>query len=132
MDTSDYEKFEALVKSLLAKYKQAWEKQDSDLVLTIFDREAVYHERVLANPMRGHDEIRKYWETKVVNGQSNIEFTLLELFLDLKRSTAIAEWQAEFNDTVQGTRKFMKEIAVLKIVNDLIVSLREYWACMQV
>lgn len=42
--------------------------------------------------------------------------------------TAIAEWQAEFDDLAQGMRKRMQEIAVLTFQGDLISSLREYWA----
>jgi hypothetical protein len=42
--------------------------------------------------------------------------------------TAIAEWQAEFDDTAQGVRKRMREVALLVFDGGRIASLREYWA----
>jgi len=58
--------------------------------------------------------------------QANITCRLLSLYLD--GDTAIAEWEAEFDDLVQGVRKRMREIALLVFEDRLIASLREYWA----
>ena len=58
--------------------------------------------------------------------QANITCRLLSLNLD--GDTAIAEWEAEFDDLVQGVRKRMREIALLVFEDRLIASLREYWA----
>jgi SnoaL-like domain len=103
-------------------YIRAWESQDPDLICTIFSPGATYHERVLTwPPMTGSEAIRRYWET-----QANIRCELLALYLD--GDTAIAEWQAEFDDLAEGTRKRMREIAVLDFDGQLIGSLREYWA----
>jgi hypothetical protein len=57
--------------------------------------------------------------------QANITCRLLSLYLD--GDTAIAEWEAEFDDLVQGVRKRMREIALLVFEDRLIASLREYW-----
>jgi hypothetical protein len=46
----------------------------------------------------------------------------------LDGDTAIAEWEARFDDPAQGVRKRMREIAVLEFDGPLIASLREYWA----
>jgi len=62
----------------------------------------------------------------VVRDQANITCRLLNLYLD--GDTAIAEWEAEFDDVAQGVRKRMREIAVLVFEGHLIASLREYWA----
>jgi ketosteroid isomerase-like protein len=107
-------------------YKTAWEQQDSELILTIFTKDAVYHERMLEEPLRGHEEIATYWQEKVVKGQGRISFTLLNTYLE--GSTGIAEWEVYFDDCVQRKRKHMKEIALLEFVDGKIVSLREYWA----
>lgn len=45
-----------------------------------------------------------------------------------RRDTAIAEWEAEFDDVEESVRKHMREIAVLTFEGHLISSLREYWA----
>jgi hypothetical protein len=58
--------------------------------------------------------------------QANITCDLLNLYLD--DGTAIAEWQAEFDDTAQQVRKRMREVALLTFDGPLISSLREYWA----
>jgi hypothetical protein len=110
----------------LDTYIRAWESQDPELIVTIFTKDATYHERVLSEPIPNRDSIRDYWQSKVVEAQGNIEVQLLNLYID--GDTAIAEWLAEFDDIAQGVRKRMQEIAVLVFEGDLISSLREYWA----
>ena len=61
----------------------------------------------------------------MVGDQANITCGLLSLYVD--GDTVIAEWEAEFDDVVQGVRKRMREIAVLEFDGPLISSLREYW-----
>lgn len=107
-------------------YIQAWETQDPDLIVTIFTENGIYHERVLAAPMHDHQGIREYWKSKVVESQRNIECRLLNLYLD--GDTAIAEWEALFDDLSVGSRKRMREVAILEFDGPLIASLREYWA----
>ena len=107
-------------------YKESWENQDSKKILSIFMSDAIYHERVLKEPYNGHAEIQKYWETKVIGEQSNIKFELLNLYVD--GNTAIAEWDAEFDNLKKGTRIHMIEVAILEFTGSKIQSLREYWA----
>ena len=107
-------------------YIRAWVEQDPDLIVTIFTETATYHERVLDEPIRDHTGIREYWQTKVLRSQRNITCELLNLYLE--GNTAIAEWQAEFDDLEQQVRKQMREIAVLVFEGNRISSLREYWA----
>ena len=114
------------VREVLDIYVRAWETQDPDLIVTIFTASATYHERVLREPIPDREAIRRYWQEKVVQSQANIRCELLSLYLD--GDTAIAEWEAEFDDVAQGARKRMKEIAVLEFEGHLIASLREYWA----
>jgi ketosteroid isomerase-like protein len=65
-------------------------------------------------------------QTKVVREQADIKAELQSMYVD--GDTVICEWVAEFDDLAEGTRKRMKEIAVLEFRGDLIASLREYWA----
>ena len=101
------------VARVLQVYVKAWETQDPDLIVTIFTETASYHERVLEDPIPDREAIRAYWQSKVVGGQANITCRLLELYLD--GDTAIAEWEAEFDDAAEGVRKRMREIAVLDV-----------------
>jgi ketosteroid isomerase-like protein len=126
------------VREVIAVYIQAWQSQDPDLIVTIFTEAATYHERVMQDPIPNREAIRQYWQSKVVGAQANITCRLLNLYLD--GDTAIAEWEAEFDDMAQGLRKRMREIAVLTFEpccprhgaehprGYLISSLREYWA----
>jgi ketosteroid isomerase-like protein len=114
------------VREILDIYVRAWVGQDPDLIVTIFTEDATYHERVLQAPIPNRDAIRRYWETKVVESQANIKCEVLNIYLD--GDTAIAEWEAEFDDLIQRVRKRMREIAVLTIEDRKIASLREYWS----
>src|SRR4030095_11978867 len=102
------------VREVLDVYIRAWEGQDPDLICTIFTEGATYHERVMGEPIRTRQGIRDYWQTKVVGGQANITCDLLNLYLD--DGTAIAEWQAEFDDTAPEGRKRMRGGAPLGFV----------------
>jgi hypothetical protein len=113
------------VREVIDVYIKAWETQDENLILTIFTEGATYHERVMREPIPDRDSIGAYWRSKVVEAQANITCRLLNLYLD--GDTAIAEWEAEFDDLAQGLRKRMREIAVLTFEGRLIASLREYW-----
>lgn len=114
------------VREVLDVYVRAWEGQDPDLIVTIFTEDATYHERVLQAPIPDREAIRRYWETKVVAAQANIKCEVLNVYLD--GDTAIAEWEAEFDDLAQGVRKRMLEIAVLDFRGKQIAALREYWS----
>jgi SnoaL-like domain len=114
------------VREVLDVYIRAWEGQDPDLIGTIFTEGATYHERVMGEPIRTRQGIRDYWQTKVVGNQANITCALLNVYLD--DGTAIAEWEATFDDTAQQVRKRMREVALLTFDGPLISSLREYWA----
>ncbi len=118
------------VRDVLDVYIQAWTEQDPDLITTIFTGSASYHERVLEAPILGRDGIRTYWQTKVVGSQANIKCQLLNLYLD--DTTAIAEWEAEFDDLAQKTRKRMREVAIIVFDGYLIESLREYWSSQEI
>ena len=110
-------------------YITAWTTKDPNLIVTIFTNTATYHERVLEEPIRSQDGIHEYWQTKVVQSQDRITCKLLNMYLD--GNTAIVEWEAEFDDLVEGKRKLIQEIAVLVFDGKLIASLREYWASKQ-
>lgn len=118
------------VRAVLDIYFRAWTSQDPDLILTIFTPDGTYHERVLEAPILGHDGIRAYWQSKVVGSEANIACRLLNLYLD--GSTAIAEWEASFDDVAQGLRKQGRWVAILEFEGHLIQHFREYWSAQPV
>lgn len=120
------------VREVLGTYIKAWETQDPDLIVTIFTEGATYAERVLGDPIPDREAIREYWETKVARDQANIRCELLAFYVDQVTDTATAEWEATFDDLVQGVRKRMREVAILEFDGPLIRSLREYWSSQQI
>lgn len=118
------------VHEVVDTYLRAWMEQDPDLIVTVFTSDATYHERVLQEPICTVAGIRDYWQTKVVKEQANIRAELLNLYVaeHVSPKTAIAEWEAQFDDVVEGCRKRMREVAILEFDGDRIASLREYWA----
>jgi hypothetical protein len=118
------------VRDIVDVYIRAWVEQDADLIETIFTDTATYHERVFEAPIQDRHGIRAYWKAKVIESQANIKCELLNLYLD--GNTAIVEWEAEFDDSVEKVRKRMREVAILVFEGRLIASLREYWSSEQV
>ncbi len=118
------------VRDIVDVYIRAWVEQDADLIETIFTDTATYHERVFEAPIKDRHGIRAYWKAKVIESQANITCELLNLYLD--GNTAIVEWEAEFDDSVEKVRKRMREVAILVFEGRLIASLREYWSSEQV
>jgi hypothetical protein len=107
-------------------YIRAWVEQDPDLILSIFTEGASYLERPFDEPALRREGIRAYWTTKVVESQANISCRLLNLYLE--GDTAVAEWEASFDDVPRRVRRRMREVAILVFQDGLIDSLREYWA----
>lgn len=116
------------VRTTIDTYLRAWTQQDPELIVTIFTDDATYHERVLGEPIRSRAGIRDYWQSKVVEGQANIDARLLNLYTASDGTTVIAEWEATFDDRVQNVRKRIREVAILEFAGEHIASLREYWA----
>jgi len=116
---------ENIVKGILKTYGEAWVGQDVDKILSIFTEDCVYHERVLKEPFRGHKKLSEYWQSKVVEEQSDIEFKLLNFYI--ARDTVIAEWDASFNSNVENARIHIREVAIMEIERGKIKSIREYW-----
>lgn len=114
-----------VVNKVLKIYEDAWVNQDTEKILTIFTKDAIYHERAFEKPFVGHKQIRQYWQSKVVEEQSDIRFKLLHLWTD--GDTVIAEWDASFYSNMENARMNIIEVAIFEFEGDKIKSLREYW-----
>lgn len=114
------------VQDVVDLYVKAWVEQDADLIVTIFTEAATYHERAFDAPIRTRAGIREYWQRKVIESQAEITCDVLNLYVD--GTTAIVEWDVEFNDLAERVRKRMREVAILVFEGRLIASLREYWS----
>lgn len=114
------------VRDVVDLYVKAWVEQDADLIVTIFTEAATYHERAFDSPIRTRAGIREYWQRKVIESQAEITCDVLNLYVD--GTTAIVEWEVEFDDLAERVRKRMREVAILVFEGRLIASLREYWS----
>lgn len=112
-------------RQILKAYGEAWVNQDTKKILSIFHEDGVYSEYAFKEPFRGHAEIREYWESKVVNEQSKINFKLLDYYIS--GDTLIAEWDASFYSNIEKARLHLREVAIIEIKDGKIKSLKEYW-----
>ncbi len=111
-------------KELLDIYGKAWETRDPDLILTVFTPDVSYSDP--AEPENsGHTGIREYWVNKVVGGQKDIHFRLRGIWVD--GDTVIAEWDADFIDTIRNIKIEMLEVGIFGVKGDKFSSLREYY-----
>ncbi len=109
---------------LLQIYGSAWEKQDAELILTIFTEDATYDDPKEPKNF-GHEGIRNYWIKKVQEEQKDITFKILNVWVD--GETVIAEWNAIFIDVPRNQRVDMDEVAIFTVQDEKFSSLREYY-----
>lgn len=109
---------------LLEIYGRAWETQDEELILTIFTEDASYNDPKEPENL-GHKAIKKYWISKVKVEQKDINFKILNVWVD--ENTVIAEWNAKFIDIPRKLKLDMNEVAIFGVRNGKFSSLREYY-----
>ena len=109
---------------LLKIYGKAWETKDPDLIITIFTKDASYHDPKEPKNI-GRDAIKKYWEYKVIGEQDDIKFDLIHVWID--GDTVIAEWHATFKDIKQKIFIDLVEVAIFTVKDGKFSSLREYY-----
>jgi ketosteroid isomerase-like protein len=113
------------IKEVMLKYKQAWEKQDSKLILDCFTKDGIYQESPLAKPYKGHKQIKLFWNDKVIKKTKDIKFKLGKCYISKDEKTAFVEWTCKNNQ--QGIKKYMVGIMILKMKGNKITYLNEYW-----
>ena len=117
MDVSD-------IRVVMKQYGKAWKKQDTSLLLKCFTKNGVYQESPLAQPYKGHKEIKAFWDTVVCTQTRAITFTLGRCTVSAD-GRGFAEW--ECTNTHKGKRCRMAGIMVLKMSGGKITHLNEYW-----
>lgn len=115
----------ATARNILSTYGKAWEDQDTNLILSIFAKNATYQERTFSKPFKGHKGIASYWNEKVVKEQSKIKFKLLNYWVF--GNVIVAEWEAWFYTNVEKANKHMREVAIMETKAGKITHNREYW-----
>lgn len=116
-------------RELLGVYGEAWEKQDPDMIITIFTDNATYHDPKEQKNM-GREAIRAYWVSKVVGEQKDIHFHLRHVWVD--EDTVIAEWDARFTDIKRNLKIDMREVGIFTVKDGKFSTLREYYTTTKV
>jgi uncharacterized protein (TIGR02246 family) len=109
---------------LIEIYGRAWMQRDAELIISIFTPDATYFDPA-EGEVKGHEGIKNYWETKVLASQTDIDFKLLNVWID--GDTVIAEWNPKYIDTKRQLRIDMTEVAIFEVRDDKFSSNREYY-----
>jgi ketosteroid isomerase-like protein len=116
------------LKKVMRTYGQAWEKQDTALLLTCFTVDGVYQESPLAKPYRGHAQIKRFWDRIVVHNTKDVTFSLKKCYVS--GSVGFAEWECLTThkwDDGRWRKGRMVGIMVVRMRGDKISHLNEYW-----
>ena len=109
---------------IMEDYRRAWERQDADLLLTLFSENATYHENPFNVPLEGHAAIREYW-LRVTENQKDIRFRWRPVHS--AGSDHAIEWEAEFTRTTPQQKVELRGMMFLTLAGERIARLREYW-----
>jgi len=119
------------IRTVMRKYGKAWENQDTNILLECFTRKGIYQESPLAKPYKGHDEIKRFWDSVVKEETKDIKFTLGRCYVSEDGKTGFAEWECKNKHKWKKDGKWKKEymtgIMVLKMKGEKIRYLNEYW-----
>lgn len=113
------------IKDVMNKYKLAWENRDTKLILDCFIENGVYQESPIRKPYKGHNEIKRFWDSVVVRDTSKIMFKLGKCYVSTDGKTGFAEWTCK--NTYKNKKNYMVGIMILKMKGDKISYLNEYW-----
>jgi ketosteroid isomerase-like protein len=116
----------AAIQSWLASYATAWERADSDLVVTLFSEDATYRSHIFKEPHRGREGVRTYWE-RATSSQESVTVRWGTPVVD-GRMVAV-EWWTTMRDSEAAMDITLPGVLLLEFASDdRCVSLREYWA----
>lgn len=111
------------VENWLERYRRAWEDADTEGVVDLFTEDATYRSNIFAEPDRGHDGVRSYWQG-ATGTQSEVSVRMGKPFIDGNR--VAAEWWTTMRDS--GEEITLPGCLLLEFAPDgRCSSLREYW-----
>jgi uncharacterized protein (TIGR02246 family) len=119
------EKPDPVLWRVMEDYRRAWERQDAELLLSLFTEDATYHENPFNEPLAGHEAIRAYWQRAVMTDQKDIRFRWRPVY-SIGEEHAI-EWEAQFLRRDPPQRVELRGMMFLTLSGKRIARLREYW-----
>ena len=113
------------LKEVMKRYGEAWENQNSGLILECFTKNGIYQESPLSKPYKGHKEIKKFWDKTVKQDTTKIKFKVGKCYVSEDKKTGFAEWRCR--NIYKGKKHQMVGIMILKMKGNKITYLNEYW-----
>lgn len=77
--TASADPLRSQARELIDSFARGWAKGQIDLILSVFNTDAVFIETPFAEPMRGSEAIRRYW-SEVPANQSEITVSTGEIY----------------------------------------------------
>lgn len=112
-------------KKIIQQYGQAWESLDSGRITKIFTKDATYQETPFKKILKGHNDIKEYWENVVKAKQKHVKFTLGNVYI--YGNIGIAEWKTRFIRRDNNNREELRGIILAEFYGGKIKRLWEYW-----
>jgi hypothetical protein len=116
--------FPALARQLVDSFAQGWSKAQVDLILSVFTTDAAFIETPFSEPLKGTDQIRRYW-SDVPFHQSEITITTGEVFV--AGPWFAAEFKAVFRRRRTGEWVEARGALFCETEAALISEMRMYW-----
>ena len=108
----------------IERYRQAWEENDADLLVTLFTEDASYRSSPLREPNVGHDAIRAYW-ARAAGTQRNVEVRMGEPVVE--GNVVAVEWWTTMEDDEDGEVTLPGCLLLQFAPDGRCLDLREYW-----
>ncbi len=106
-------------------YGHAWETQDSDAIVALFNKTGTYQVTPFEKAYRNHKGIRLYWDTVVKANEKGIKFKLLNTWVS--GTQGFAEWRSKFYHKEKAAHVELGGIILVEIKSGKIQRLWEYW-----
>jgi len=113
-----------LGRQLIDTFGRGWSKLRVDLIASAFAQEAVFLETPFSEPIRGLDDIRKYW-ADVPYHQSEVTFTSGEIFA--MGPWFSTEFKCVFRRRRTGEWVDARGALFCETADGLITEMRMYW-----
>lgn len=109
----------------LQAYGRAWEQRDARSAAELYAADATYQETPFTEPLRGREQILKYW-LNVCRTQQDVHFGFE--ILAVTEESGLAHWWASFLRTPPGKRLSLDGIFLITLDSEnRATSLREWW-----
>ena len=111
-------------RELIDTFARGWAKGQIDLIISVFNSDAVFIETPFSEPMQGSDALRRYW-SEVPANQSEITVTTGEVYL--VGPWFATEFKAVFRRRRTGEWVEAKGAIFCETAEGRISEMRMYW-----